>query len=346
MGKFDKPKPNLNARRFGGPQPGQGKGHSKGGGNSHHRASGGVSHSHGNTKERVREHSPSAKLGVEKFDYLLVVDFEATCEADRPNYPNEIIEFPCVVIDTKKLEVIHKWRSYVKPKRNPILTPFCTELTGIQQSDVDNAKPLREVLEEFEAWFLETIPENSSCIFATDGPWDLRNFFYEKSVIRDNVKASSFFHAWVDIRTTFYKWKRLQKPMKLNKMLLTMGLKFQGREHCGLDDATNIALLAVEMLKQGCKFEFVVTVPHAPQTYTFPPWVDEEKLRRVRQLAAMQEEFGGEYGGQSGGLLSRAFGRQAPAWRRMLPLVFMAIMTSVSMFLALQESNATENADK
>ena len=97
MGKFDKPKPNLNARRFGGPQPGQGKGHSSKGGNSHHRASGGVSHSHGNTKERVREHSPSAKLGVEKFDYLLVVDFEATCEADRPNYPNEIIEFPCVL---------------------------------------------------------------------------------------------------------------------------------------------------------------------------------------------------------------------------------------------------------
>ena len=148
-------------------------------------------------RERVKEHSPTNKLGVDKFDYLLVVDFEATCEEDNPRYPNEIIEFPCVVIDTKKLAIITHWRAYVKPKINPTLSHFCTELTGIQQSDVDNAKPLREVLIEFEEWFLTVIPENASCIFATDGPWDLRNFFHEKSVVRDHVKASSFFHAWV-----------------------------------------------------------------------------------------------------------------------------------------------------
>jgi hypothetical protein len=34
-----------------------------------------------------------------EFDYLIVVDFEATCEKNKyTNYPHEIIEFPAVLI--------------------------------------------------------------------------------------------------------------------------------------------------------------------------------------------------------------------------------------------------------
>ena len=37
--------------------------------------------------------------------YLLVLDFEATCEKDDDNYPNEIIEFPIVLVNLETLQV-------------------------------------------------------------------------------------------------------------------------------------------------------------------------------------------------------------------------------------------------
>jgi inhibitor of KinA sporulation pathway (predicted exonuclease) len=44
-------------------------------------------------------------------DYYLVIDFEATCEKDSrgggfiKEFPNEIIEFPVVVLNAKTLEI-------------------------------------------------------------------------------------------------------------------------------------------------------------------------------------------------------------------------------------------------
>jgi len=38
-------------------------------------------------------------------DYLLVLDFEATCEKDHPFYPHEIIEFPIVLVNAATLEI-------------------------------------------------------------------------------------------------------------------------------------------------------------------------------------------------------------------------------------------------
>lgn len=41
------------------------------------------------------------------YDYLCVIDFEATCEAiNLPTYKHEIIEFPIVLVDTKTLEIV------------------------------------------------------------------------------------------------------------------------------------------------------------------------------------------------------------------------------------------------
>ena len=47
--------------------------------------------------------------------------------------PPEVIEFPTVLLDAASLEVVDEFRVYVRPVRNPVLTPFCTSLTGIEQ---------------------------------------------------------------------------------------------------------------------------------------------------------------------------------------------------------------------
>ena len=81
---------------------------------------------------------PKPKLGEvqpQKFKHLLVIDFEATCGAkgSEPK-PQEIIEFPCALLNTNKgFEIEAIFHEYVRPVHNPKLTRFCTELTGITQ---------------------------------------------------------------------------------------------------------------------------------------------------------------------------------------------------------------------
>mgnify|MGYP001611010134 CR=1 FL=1 len=86
------------------------------------------------------------------YDYYLVLDVEATCEEHEKDFPNEIIEFPVVLVDSCLRQVVDTFHSYVKPRKRPTLTRFCTELTGIQQPQVDQAPHLETVLERFEAW--------------------------------------------------------------------------------------------------------------------------------------------------------------------------------------------------
>jgi len=41
------------------------------------------------------------------YEYIAVVDFEATCNANQgTTFPHEIIEFPIVLIDTKQKTIV------------------------------------------------------------------------------------------------------------------------------------------------------------------------------------------------------------------------------------------------
>ena len=76
-------------------------------------------------------------IGGQPFEYFVVLDFEATCDRPQAPVPQEIIEFPSVLLSGRTFEVIDEFRSFVRPKFNPQLSPFCTELTGITQAMVD-----------------------------------------------------------------------------------------------------------------------------------------------------------------------------------------------------------------
>lgn len=40
-----------------------------------------------------------------KFDYFLILDFEATCDSNRSFHPPEIIEFPVVLLNASTLKI-------------------------------------------------------------------------------------------------------------------------------------------------------------------------------------------------------------------------------------------------
>lgn len=206
------------------------------------------------------------------FDFLIVVDFECTCEKDRHNYPNEIIEFPAILIDVRnggKIVKEKSFRSYAKPWRNPKLSSFCTELTGITQSNVDQAPDLQTVVKNFEAWYRRVIPVGAKVMMMTDGPWDFKNFVLAGAVKRDHVAFPTLFYEYIDVRTTFGNYFNKGKPAKLERMLRRFNLKFEGKEHCGFDDAFNIARLAVAMMRHGCIFSFVIALPLDEDTFHY-----------------------------------------------------------------------------
>ena len=44
-------------------------------------------------------------------------------------------------------------------------------------------------------------------------------------------------------------------------MLKTLGLRFEGRQHCGLDDTRNIVRVATQMIKDGCVLKYNRFIP-------------------------------------------------------------------------------------
>ncbi|KAE9421241.1 hypothetical protein Angca_004876, partial [Angiostrongylus cantonensis] len=66
---------------------------------------------------------------------------------------------------------VDTFRSFVRPEKNPILDPFCIELTGISQSTVDSAPVFKDVYRLFREWMATHNLGDSGCRFAfvTDG---------------------------------------------------------------------------------------------------------------------------------------------------------------------------------
>ena len=77
--------------------------------------------------------------------HYIVFDLEATCWEERDNRRNETIEIGAVLINEKQ-EVISEFQQFVKPLMNPVLSDFCTNLTSIQQADVDDAPLFPEAI--------------------------------------------------------------------------------------------------------------------------------------------------------------------------------------------------------
>ncbi|CAF1028119.1 unnamed protein product [Adineta steineri] len=190
----------------------------------------------------------------QQFEYIAVVDFEATCEDQQDNYQNEIIEFPVVLINVQQQTIVDKFQSYCRPIINPILSKFCTDLTGIEQHQVDSAPTFVEVLHNVETWLNERkllLPANKHTFaFATDGPWDFTKFLQLQCQL-SSIPYPQWATEWIDLRKEFAHFYSV-KRCGINKMLAKLGLTFDGRPHSGIDDATNIARIGLELLKDGC----------------------------------------------------------------------------------------------
>uniref|UniRef100_A0A8D2DUG6 ERI1 exoribonuclease 2 n=1 Tax=Sciurus vulgaris TaxID=55149 RepID=A0A8D2DUG6_SCIVU len=201
------------------------------------------------------------------YDYLIVIDFESTCWNDGKHHNSqEIIEFPAVLMNTSTGEIECEFHTYVQPQEHPILSEFCMELTGIKQAQVDEGTPLKICLSQFCKWihkiqqqkkivFATGISEPSTsaaklCAFVTWSDWDL-GVCLEYECKRKQLLKPVFLNSWIDLRATYKLFYR-RKPKGLSGALQEVGIEFSGREHSGLDDSRNTALLAWKMIRDGC----------------------------------------------------------------------------------------------
>lgn len=243
-----------------------------------------TTHHHGSpTPPRVRSLQSSPLIGptasgnqpmppamICPFDFIMVLDFEATCEEPTPpNFLHEIIEFPVVVVDVHLRRICAEFHSFVKPSVNSTLSAFCKQLTGIRQDDVDHAPLLPEVIRRFESWYKQTFPPQARVIFATDGPWDMRDFMYVHSCKRQGIQFPPIFFQWIDVKASFANFFHMPRT-RIQKMLEYLGLPLDGRLHSGIDDARNISKIVVGLLVRGCSLCDLDRIQHHHPSFCAP----------------------------------------------------------------------------
>ncbi|VDM41231.1 unnamed protein product [Toxocara canis] len=182
------------------------------------------------------------------------MDFECTCEEEIYEYEHEIIEFPAVLVDVRNRRIVDTFHSHVRPTINPKLSEFCSQLTGVTQEMVDNALPFVDVFDSFRMWMQSHRlgRDNARYAFVTDGPWDIAKFFQMQCLKSGLETVPHDFRYYINIRKSFLnkyvKGHHAQKT-NLRGMLTELGMTFEGREHCGLDDSKNIARIVIRMLE-------------------------------------------------------------------------------------------------
>jgi inhibitor of KinA sporulation pathway (predicted exonuclease) len=167
---------------------------------------------------------------------LVVVDLEATC-SESPTEISleamEIIEIGAVRLDGNLNATTDTFSCFVKPKQNPQLTPFCQQLTKIEQTHVDGANHFALAGAEFFQWLGE------DAIILSWGDWDAEQLAKEA---RDNQLVSPISQS-INLKREFYRVRKMREG-GLRAAIDRAGLAFIGQPHRALSDALTTAQLA------------------------------------------------------------------------------------------------------
>ncbi|NXC57424.1 ERI2 exoribonuclease, partial [Aleadryas rufinucha] len=213
------------------------------------------------------------------FAFLIVLDFEATCWPEPERRGAEIIEFPAVLLNTSTGEIESEFHMYVQPQEHPILSEFCTGLTGITQNQVDEGVPLSICLSQFLKWIQKiqkekkiifstvsqcnSTSEAKACAFVTWTDWDLGVCLHYECK-RKQLRKPDLLNSWIDLKATYRAFYN-RKPKGLKGALQDLGIAFKGREHSGLDDSRNTARLAWRLICDGCVLKVTKSLDKAHQ---------------------------------------------------------------------------------
>ncbi|KAI4332949.1 hypothetical protein L6164_017815 [Bauhinia variegata] len=191
-------------------------------------------------------------LQYQEFQYFVVIDFEATCDKDKNPHPQEIIEFPSVIVSSVTGQLEACFQTYVRPTCNQLLSDFCKDLTGIQQIQVDRGVTLSEALLRHDKWLEKKGIKNTNFAVVTWSNWDCR-VMLESECRFKKIRKPPYFNRWINLKIPFREVFGAVR-CNLKEAVEMAGLAWQGRAHCGLDDAKNTARLLALLMRRGFKF--------------------------------------------------------------------------------------------
>ncbi|MGF6332055.1 inhibitor of KinA sporulation pathway (predicted exonuclease) [Pseudomonas sp. BS3782 TE3695] len=201
---------------------------------------------------RKPQHLGALREVLHPYHYLLCIDLEATCDEDaKPGEPPrqlivqredmETIEIGLAVIDLSSLQVVDQFQSFVRPTLHPVLTDFCRKLTTIKQSDVDAAPSYARVAQMLDA-FLEAYPNSIWCSW---GDYDYKQLQKDASRLHCEPMLKGMLHT----NLKKWHWKVFNcRTLGLQPAVEMLGLEWEGTYHRGIDDARNVANVAIHML--------------------------------------------------------------------------------------------------
>ena len=201
--------------------------------------------------------------------FLCILDFEATCHDNSVKravkHQMEIIEFPSVLYfvsfeeSRPIVKCVGEFHKYVKPIfENGQLSAFCTSLTGITQSMMDNEECFPEVLDKHCEWLKQSMKsekeeEEYPLIFATCGHWDLATQFPKElrnKRIQLTPDQQRIYRQYINVKDEFQKHTHM-KARGMAGMLVDLAIPLEGRHHSGIDDTRNIAKIMLYLIEGG-----------------------------------------------------------------------------------------------
>lgn len=175
-------------------------------------------------------------------NWYLVIDLEM-CRVPKgartKSYPwaSEIIQIGAVLLSSN-YKVVDKKSIYVKPQYGK-LTRDIEKLTGIEQSKVYGEPYIQEAFEKLVSW----LPEGKiEVVTWSDSDYNQIAHELEGKDIHNSI-IEELFNNYTDCQKIFGERLGYERPYKLSEALVTAGIIAEGREHDGLDDAYNTAIL-------------------------------------------------------------------------------------------------------
>jgi len=159
---------------------------------------------------------------------------------------NEIIQIGAALLD-EKLEITDHFSIYVKPQFGWIDT-YIKRLTGIRMDDIRDAPGIEEATKALLEW----MPEDA--ILVSWSMSDKNQLERELEAKGISFKAlNHLYETWIDSQQMFSDKVDVCRKYALNEALIAADICVEGREHDGLADAWNTALLFSKMQKDNFK---------------------------------------------------------------------------------------------
>ncbi|KAF8395715.1 hypothetical protein HHK36_019665 [Tetracentron sinense] len=161
---------------------------------------------------------------------------------------------------------------------------------------VDRGVPLGEALLMHDKWLEDKGIKHTNFAVVTWSNWDCR-VMLESECRFKKIRKPPYFNRWINLRVPFNEVFGGVR-CNLKEAVQLAGLVWEGRAHCGLDDARNTARLLANIMHRGFRFSITNSLMWQPADHPLTcqqslerPSVPIHLLQKLKQPLMPQFQF-------------------------------------------------------